>query len=278
MIPLARLLAIRGSSRLRKAAVVLASIERSLLSGEADGTTMEYLGALARALPGDAGIPGPCASAARELGSLLAAREAGSLPGAGSDPELLRALDRLRHLLMAGTGQRPADWDLIDPSTGRANPLAAPPVEGMRLYLEDIRSPFNLGSMFRTADAFGVGEILLSAECAGPDHPRALRSAMGAIDTVPYRRAGLEALGDCGPAFALELGGVPISEFAFPRRGIAVLGSEELGVSAPALGRCALGRVSIPMYGRKASLNVAVACGILLSAWRASFGPGDPGT
>jgi TrmH family RNA methyltransferase len=75
----------------------------------------------------------------------------------------------------------------------------------------------------------------------------------------------------CAPMgiFALELGGSPIGEFAFPARGIVLVGSEELGLSPEALRLAdrSLGRVSIPQAGAKRSLNVAVAFGILMQRW-----------
>ncbi|MBR7078947.1 MAG: TrmH family RNA methyltransferase, partial [Treponema sp.] len=69
------------------------------------------------------------------------------------------------------------------------------------------------------------------------------------------------------PVFVLETGGTPIQEFDFPKKGIVIIGSEELGVSPEALNRATHGTVSIPMTGLKASLNVGVAFGILMQAW-----------
>ena len=83
----------------------------------------------------------------------------------------------------------------------------------------------------------------------------------------PWRRCGLEALGADGEAFALELRGEPIESFVFPERGTVVIGSEELGVSPEAMDLCCR-TVSIPMLGAKGSLNVGVAFGVLMSAWR----------
>jgi TrmH family RNA methyltransferase len=141
---------------------------------------------------------------------------------------------------------------------------------GVRAYLEDIRSPFNVGSIFRSADAFGVSELLVSGFTADPAHPRAIRSAMGATEVVPWRRGGLESLALDGEAFALELRGEPIDSFTFPERGMVVIGSEELGVSPEAMALCRR-TVSIPMLGAKGSLNVGVAFGVLMSAWRRSL-------
>jgi TrmH family RNA methyltransferase len=73
--------------------------------------------------------------------------------------------------------------------------------------------------------------------------------------------------------FALELGGTPIDRFNFPRGGVVLVGSEELGLSPEAirLADAQGGRVSIPLGGAKRSLNVSVAFGILMHAWRRSL-------
>jgi len=186
-----------------------------------------------------------------------------------------RALNGIKHILLAETGKDQADWDF----TGNDGQLDAEKrriVEGMRVYLEDIRSPFNVGAMFRTAESFGVEKIILSPFCADPRHKRAERTAMGCIDIIPWERQDLfsspgNGAVDTLPVFALETGGIPIAEFPFPRRGILIAGSEELGVSPRALAAAdaSLGRVTIPCYGTKASLNVSVAFGIALQAWRA---------
>ena len=185
-----------------------------------------------------------------------------------------RAIDDFRHALMRISGQAPADWDLHDfvsPGEGAAKGQTRSFLPGFRVYLEDIRSPFNVGTILRTAEALGFEEVLLSAGCADPLHPRALRSSMGAVELIPWRRCSSDELPGFGPVFALELGGSPLDKFAFPERGLLVLGSEELGVSAACLGLADGRRVSIPMRGIKASINVAVAFGIAAQAWISSI-------
>jgi len=140
----------------------------------------------------------------------------------------------------------------------------------MRVYLEDLRSPFNVGSIFRTAEALGFEEVILSPECADPLHPRAQRSAMGTIERMPWRRVTLSTLAtqlEQTEIFALEVGGVPLDEFQFPQSGVMVLGSEELGISRQAMEYCTAGCVEIPLVGTKASLNVAIAFGIAGFSW-----------
>jgi TrmH family RNA methyltransferase len=179
--------------------------------------------------------------------------------------DLSRALNDIHRLLMAAVGVYPADWDFDTcakfgtPSTGRRI------FPGMQVYLEDLRSPFNVGSIFRAAESFGVERILLSPLCASPEHPRARRTAMGTTEMVPWDTAAapLESV------FALETGGTPLKDFAFPQQGVMLVGSEELGLSPGALELAdrSLGRVTIPTWGLKGSLNVAVAFGIVCQAW-----------
>jgi len=187
---------------------------------------------------------------------------------------LRRALNCVRHILLAETGKEPADWDFTG-ADGRLDIEKRQVFDGMQVYMEDIRSPFNVGAMFRTAESFGVEKIILSPFCADPRHKRAERTAMGCIDIVPWERRELFASPPdiSVPVFALETGGVPLEEFSFPRRGILIAGSEELGVSPRALAAAdaSLGRVSISCYGTKASLNVSVAFGIALQKWAAVF-------
>jgi TrmH family RNA methyltransferase len=133
--------------------------------------------------------------------------------------------------------------------------------------------------MFRAAESFGAEKIWLSPLCADPRHKRAERSAMGCVDILQWERLSSDpfatALGAStpvffkGPIFALETGGTLLGDFAFPPQGILIVGSEELGVSPEALAAAdaSLGRVSIPTWGAKGSLNVSVAFGIVMWAW-----------
>ena len=203
-------------------------------------------------------------------------------PNLSTTNSLRRALNSVRHLLLAEAGRSQADWDFTG-SNGQLDSAGRHVFTGMQVYLEDIRSPFNVGSMFRSAESFGVEKIFLSPFCADPNHARSRRTAMGCVEIIPWERReffaepkdapsikeadGIEQ--EPLPVFAMETGGIPISEFPFPRRGLLIAGSEELGVSPHALSAAesSLGRVSIPCYGAKASLNVSVAFGIVMQAW-----------
>jgi TrmH family RNA methyltransferase len=137
----------------------------------------------------------------------------------------------------------------------------------MNVFLEDIRSPFNVGSMFRSAESFGVEKVFLSPLCADPNHPRAQRSSMGCVSAVPWQRINLDEL--TAPLFVLETGGTDMNDFDFPSHGTMIVGSEELGASPLALelAEKSLGRVTIKTFGAKGSINAGTAFGIALQAW-----------
>ena len=269
MFAVKKLCELQVGQRRRKIILILAAFERALLSGKDEQerlTDADFL-ELCRLAADDPKITdeekGRIALLARSLAESSAAGDA------QADALRLRLCNTARNILLKAAGTFPAEWDFIHPES--ANPAAARRChEGIRAFLEDIRSPFNVGSIFRTAEAFGAAKLYLSPGCAPADHPRARRSSMGSIDFIPWETSSLDELPAGFEIFALETGGTPIEDFSFPKRGIAIIGSEELGVSPEALER-ARGRVTIPLIGIKASLNVGVAFGILMEAWTRSL-------
>ena len=188
-----------------------------------------------------------------------------------------RACNLARNTMLGIIGTFPAEWDLIiapHPEVFDEKGIVKKRefFEGVSVYAEDIRSPFNLGSIFRTAEAMGAESVFVRPLCVPPDHPKALRSGMGCIETLGWQKKSLEELEEYAqkneiPIFVLETGGTPLEDFKFPQKGICIIGSEELGVSPQALKKASYGRVTIPMKGLKASLNVGVAFGILMQKW-----------
>ncbi len=275
------------SVRRRHAPRLLADLEQRLHSGS--GVTPDEIITLSQLLAGEEWLDDGCRAALASLeeaaGSDAAGVEAARSQPAGSDDyrgetarggerrappsELIRRVNHARHEILRVTGREPADWDLAEPksvSTDR-EAIATFPIA---LFGESIRSPYNVGSMIRSAAAFGARECLFSPESANPEHSRARRSAMGGDRSVTVRRATLDEISSGEmPLFAVESGGVAISEFTFPDRGIALFGHEELGLSHDALACAAAsgGIVSIPLYGAKQSLNVAATAAIVLSWW-----------
>ena len=180
-----------------------------------------------------------------------------------------RVCNYARNALLDILGTFPAEWDLViaphSSTPGTADSRSFFP--GTAVYAEDIRSPFNLGSIFRTAEAMGLEKVFISPACTPPEQTKAQRSSMGCINTLGYSRYSLEEVAHSSSVFVLETGGTPLNEFDFPEEGTVIIGSEELGVSPEALKLAGTKVVSIPMTGLKASLNVGVAFGILVQAW-----------
>lgn len=138
------------------------------------------------------------------------------------------------------------------------------------LILDNIRSAFNVGSMLRTSECLGVTEIFLTGYTATPDQLKTMRAAMGADKLIKwqYRASSLEAIKLLEnrniPTVAVETSNNSIScyEYEFPKPVALILGNERYGLSPDVLHKVSE-VVNIPMAGRKNSLNVGVACGIL---------------
>ena len=260
-----KLFQLSGGQQRRKLALCFGALERDILGMAEKGaeyniSTMsraDYIKALCRVFLQD---PKISADAAKKITDAI-----------NSEPMDERlACNLARNELLAIIGTFPAEWDLIIAPHPNLGPDGT--VEkrgffpGLKVYAEDIRSPFNLGSIFRTAEGLGAEKLYLSPGCCDPAHPRSQRSAMGCIETLPWERASLDDLKEEN-IFVLETGGTPIDEFEFPKEGVCIIGSEELGASPQALAKASYGRVTIPMKGLKASLNVGVAFGILMQKW-----------
>ena len=127
------------------------------------------------------------------------------------------------------------------------------------LALWHIADPGNVGTLLRAADAFGAG-VALSAGCADPTGPKALRASMGAVFRVPL--SGFDE--PMGRRVALvPSGGVPLPDLDADGDLVLVLGAEREGLPPELLERCDE-RVSIPQPGGGDSLNVAMAGAIAL--------------
>jgi TrmH family RNA methyltransferase len=182
--------------------------------------------------------------------------------------QLLRQINHIRHVLLNHLQIPAVEWDMLDLHTGKLDPSLRT-VFPVAVYIEEVRSPYNIGSIFRTAEAFGVQRIYLSPGTPLPHHKHAHKTARGCEEIIPWSVKPLNFLKKQKTVFTLELGGCSLDEYVFPASGIVILGSEELGVSpqALAIAHKKAGTVSIPMGGVKRSLNVSVAFGILMQKW-----------
>jgi tRNA G18 (ribose-2'-O)-methylase SpoU len=141
------------------------------------------------------------------------------------------------------------------------------------VVLDNIRSGHNVGSVFRTADAFRIQEIRLCGHSCMPPHPEIYKTALGAEDTIPfvkfesvvtcledlkahdYRLIGIEQTDNSIPLQSFQIN--PSARYAI------VLGNEVNGVQLDALNLCHH-VLEIPQEGTKHSLNISVAAGIVL--------------
>lgn len=140
------------------------------------------------------------------------------------------------------------------------------------VVLDNIRSLHNVGSVFRTSDAFLVEEIYLCGITAKPPHKEIRKTALGATEAVKWTYAEdttevVEALKKKAyDVYAVEQteGSTALSDFEPSPKGIAlVFGHEVKGVQQSVVDLCD-GALEIPQYGTKHSLNVSVSSGIVL--------------
>jgi len=141
------------------------------------------------------------------------------------------------------------------------------------LVLENIRSMHNVGSVFRTADAFLTEAIYLCGYTPQPPHRDIHKTALGATETVvwKYVEKTVDALTFLKTAgyqiLAVEQvsGSVPLQQFKLQsgEKIVLIFGNEVQGVSEEVLEYCD-GCIEIPQFGMKHSLNVSVAAGMVL--------------
>lgn len=139
------------------------------------------------------------------------------------------------------------------------------------LIAHDIRSAYNIGSMFRTADGAGVKKIILGGYSATPNHPKVAKTSLGSENFVPWEKCQqtwrkIEQLKKQGyQIIALETSKRAKNIFKFkPEFPCAIIvGNEIRGLSRNVIARSDK-LVQIPMHGQKGSLNVAIAAGVAL--------------
>jgi len=191
----------------------------------------------------------------------------------------------LAHLLQPGTSQRAIQAALVplervdkrakitDAEMGIRTTdnqsRAARPLPGGRLVVvaDNIRSAFNSGGIFRTADFFGVDRLILCGYTPCPDNPQVKKTALGADESMPWEHAGdirdvVDRLHADGHAvYALATSVAP----SFPCA--LLLGNERFGLD-PDVVALADGVLEIPSHGMKNSLNVVSAFAVAAAFFR----------
>lgn len=149
------------------------------------------------------------------------------------------------------------------------------------VILDQVRSMHNVGSVFRTADAFRIGQLWLCGITPRPPHREIHKTALGAEDTVPWH----EAPDAASAASALKSQGyrilcieqtdrsIPLPALRLdPQQPVAVVFGHEIDGVSEAVLALADAAVEIPQHGTKHSLNVSVAAGIVLYALAQQLG------
>jgi tRNA (guanosine-2'-O-)-methyltransferase len=143
------------------------------------------------------------------------------------------------------------------------------------LLLDSVSQPFNVGSIIRTAAAFGVEHVWLCGDTADPNHPSARKTALGTGRLLSVSKAGgVAEAADAARSGGLRLVAIELADGAVPLHEAAVggdvclaLGNEDRGCS-PGLLSVADQIAYIPQIGRVGSLNVAAAAAIVLAEAR----------
>jgi TrmH RNA methyltransferase len=192
-----------------------------------------------------------------------------------ADENLERLTGSLHHEGIAILAEQIPRWTFAD--LLREIEIGSRP--GPLLYLDGVQNPHNLGSILRTAAHFGVAGILGRGGDLPPLSPAAVRVAEGAAEFVPVcdladpvtdlkrlKQAGFQVVTTSSHR------GEPVHAAKLSAQVVCVLGSEGEGVSRP-IDAVADLRVQIPGTGAVESINVSVACGILLGeVWRRASG------
>ncbi len=149
-----------------------------------------------------------------------------------------------------------------------------PQTMGFKLYLDAIQDPGNFGTILRTADWFGVKDVVCSRGCADLYNPKVVQSTMASIARVNvYYDEGETWLRQQAQAiYAAALSGKPLSSFLKIEDGVLIIGNESKGIREEFLS-LAKEKITIEKRGDAESLNAAVAAGILLSHLTASPQP-----
>ena len=139
---------------------------------------------------------------------------------------------------------------------------------GKSIIVENIQDPGNLGTILRSANAFGIDHVLTVGNCADPYNPKTLRASMGAIfrqkiietdlDGVKYLKSkGVKIYGAALDKTAVKLGEVSLSDV------VVAIGNEGNGLSSEMLDLCDR-KLFIPMSPECESLNAAIAASVIM--------------
>ncbi|MDR3697289.1 TrmH family RNA methyltransferase [Mucilaginibacter sp.] len=134
------------------------------------------------------------------------------------------------------------------------------------IVLDGIQDPGNMGTIIRTADWFGIGQIICSADTVDVYNPKVVQASMGSLSRINVYYADLASvLPRLGlPVFGAMLNGENIYKTNFGQEGLIVMGNEGNGMR-PEIARLVTAAVTIPRTGKAESLNVGIATALFCS-------------
>ncbi len=144
----------------------------------------------------------------------------------------------------------------------------------LRVIAHNLRSAFNVGSLLRTAECFGIEDVILAGYTPTPEETKTAKTSLGAQDSVTWSSHTVEDALELVKKGGYELvaletvaSAIPLSDFVWPEKAALLLGNERFGLDDSVL-KQAQHFVRIPLFGKKNSLNVGIAAGIAISDWR----------
>lgn len=215
----------------------------------------------------------------KEIKRLQRKREGGRFVAEGED--LIAAADaagwRPVHRLVAGVDVEAALLDGVSGLGSGTRVLAVyeqrwaqAAVGPLALYLHGVGDPGNVGTILRSALAFGAASVILGPGCADPYGAKAVRASMGAVFSVPVTRAELD---ECpAPRVALVARRGERLRGGDAPAGTLVVGAERAGLPEELVAACDV-VAHIPIAGE--SLNAAMAATVALYEWTNRLGPDE---
>lgn len=149
------------------------------------------------------------------------------------------------------------EWPVLKPVSLRNN---------FSLVLDGLQDPGNMGTIIRTADWFGIGNIICSEDTVDVYNPKVVQATMGSLSRVNVHYTGLAAVLSTAdiPVYGALLDGDDIYDTTFGTEGLIVMGNEGNGLR-PEIINLISKAVTIPRIGTAESLNVAIATAIFCS-------------
>lgn len=141
--------------------------------------------------------------------------------------------------------------------------------DGLRVLVEDVQDPRNLGALLRVCEGAGVAEVLVRDRGSAPLSPAAIKASAGAAEWLPVERVTNSAesirrlQGDGFWVYGAAAGGLPPWEIDLTGKLLLVFGGEEKGLRRLTRELCD-GLIGLPMRGRVGSLNLATAAAAVL--------------